>query len=158
MKTVYIFIPDDILPESGWIHGCTMCYNPTSSHINEPYEYYNEKINMNIMICNKCIKKLKSKPNYHYKRFIRKCKEDAAKKMQLNQYDESSEKKPGNKQDKKDKEALTNEDVSKIKFPPIAPGNYKKNIIEKLDKKLEFNFRNLIASRTKTTGTSTRDT
>ena len=59
MKTVYIFIPDDILPESGWIHGCTMCYNPTSSHINEPYEYYNEKINMNIMICNKCIKKLK---------------------------------------------------------------------------------------------------
>ena len=163
MKTIYVYIPDDSLPENGWIHSCNVCYNPTESHINELYVYHKEKMNMHIIICKKCSNAIKKKPTYHYRRFIRKCKEEAERKIQLKQYDEelNTNLKPitiKTVESKAQKPTIsTVPPVPSVPSVPPVPINYKKKILDKLDKRLEFNFRKLITCRTKTTGTSTSD-
>ena len=162
MQTVLIYSRDHSLPAAGWIQLCNGCLNATACYINEKYYYYNEEYNMQIILCNKCQREIKTNKRF-YDEIIKVSNKIALKKILLKDFEPKTQWpqfKPQVKPQVKPCEKKLKKEIKPIDFKPqikkltinqpnqtdkkeentTAMKEYRKSILDKVDERIKNKF------------------
>jgi len=158
MQTVLIYSRDHLLPAPGWIQLCNGCLNATACYISEKYNYYNEEYNMQIILCNKCQREIKTNKRF-YDEIIKVSNKIALKKIILKDFEPITQWPYVKPQDKPCEKKIKNK-IKPIDFKPqikklttnqanqpdnkeentTAMKEYRKSILDKVDERIKNKF------------------